>query len=246
MKSAKLSAQIASPQTSAPSASRLRPASSTGLRPRFWAMLPTIQSESMLNRKAMPTLVPARPSWPESSLAATAPTVAFRGSAALTKICAPASLPVARTTSRGMIGSAGAELTPQACRTQRAPARSERARYPDVRVSHELWFLWLFLGLKIPLIGLFYFIFRVLKKQDEAWEHGEYDGGGATTTMTAAAASPASGRPTPPGGPGIRRRQPRPKAPQPALRGMPLRTPPRRRAEPLRTHDPRPLPERQT
>ena len=33
----------------------------------------------------MPTLVPASPSWPESRLAATAPTVALSGSDALTK-----------------------------------------------------------------------------------------------------------------------------------------------------------------
>ena len=29
-----------------------------------------------------------------------------------------------------------------------------------------MWFLWLFLGLKIPLLGLFYFIFRVMREQD--------------------------------------------------------------------------------
>ena len=32
----------------------------------------------------MPTLVPARPSWPDNLLAATAPTVALSGSDALT------------------------------------------------------------------------------------------------------------------------------------------------------------------
>ena len=69
---------------SAPSASRLSPASSTGLRPRFCATLLTTYSESTLNRNAMPTLVPASPSWPESRLAATAPTVALSGSDALT------------------------------------------------------------------------------------------------------------------------------------------------------------------
>ena len=40
-----------------------------------------------------------------------------------------------------------------------------------------MWFLWLILGLKIPLIGLFYFIFRVMRAQDKAWEQGELDGG---------------------------------------------------------------------
>ena len=59
------------------------PASSTGLRPRFCAMLPTTKSESMLKMNAMPTLIPASPSWPESRLAATAPTVALSGSDAL-------------------------------------------------------------------------------------------------------------------------------------------------------------------
>ena len=45
-------------------------------------------------------------------------------------------------------------------------------------MSHQLWFLWLILGLKIPLIGLFYFIFRVMRNQDKAWEQGEIDVGG--------------------------------------------------------------------
>ena len=88
-------------------------------------------------------------------------------------------------------------------------------------MSHELWFLWLFLGLKIPLLGLFYFIFRVLRAQDKAWEQGEFDGG--ATTTTAAAASRASSRRRRPavrasgGASRARRRRSRP------LRGLPLR-----------------------
>jgi hypothetical protein len=109
-------------------------------------------------------------------------------------------------------------------------------------VSHNLWFLWLFLGLKLPLIGLFTFIFRVMRAQDKAWEEGELEGG--WDDDDGGGGEPRVKPPKPPGGPGIRRRQPRPKAPQPALRGLPLRRAPRRRAEPLRTHDPRPLPER--
>src|SRR5262245_38034369 len=105
-----------------------------------------------------------------------------------------------------------------------------------------MWFLWLFLGLKIPLLGLFYFIFRVLRAQDKAWELGEIEGG--ADEDDGGGGEPRIQPPKPPGGPGVRRRTPRPKKPQPALRGLPLRRAPRRRAEPLRTHDPRPLPER--
>ena len=110
-------------------------------------------------------------------------------------------------------------------------------------MSHNLWFLWLILGLKVPLIGLFYFIFRVMRAQDKAWERGELEGGSGEDD-DGGGGEPRVKPPTPPGGPGIRRRQPRPKAPQPALRGLPLRRPPRRRAAPLRTHDPRPVRER--
>ena len=110
-------------------------------------------------------------------------------------------------------------------------------------MSHNLWFLWLALGLKVPLIGLFYFIFRVLRAQDKAWEQGEMDGGFGSDD-DGGGGEPRVKPPAPPGGPGVRRRQPKPKTPQPALRGLPLRRPPRRRAQPLRTHDPRPVRER--
>src|SRR3954452_9086743 len=70
----------------------------------------------------MPTLAPASPSCPDRRLAATAPTVALSGSEALTKTCAPASLPVARTSSRGTIRSEAGALTVQACRTNSADA----------------------------------------------------------------------------------------------------------------------------
>ncbi len=110
-------------------------------------------------------------------------------------------------------------------------------------MSHNLWFLWLILGLKLPLIGLFYFIFRVMRAQDKAWEQGELDGGWSDDD-SGGGGEPRIKPPPPPGGPGVRRRKPRPRAPQPAVRGLPLRGSPRRRAEPLRTHDPRPVPER--
>ena len=112
-------------------------------------------------------------------------------------------------------------------------------------MSHQLWFLWLILGLKIPLVGLFYFIFRVMRAQDQAWEQGEIDGGRDDESGGGGGGGePRVRPPSPPGGPGVRRRPPRPKTPRPAVRGLPLRSPPRRRAEPLRTHDPRPLPQR--
>jgi hypothetical protein len=111
-------------------------------------------------------------------------------------------------------------------------------------VSHEFWFIWLILGLKIPLVGLFYFIFRVMRAQDKAWEQGELDGGWNEDDGGGGGGEPRVKPPRPPGGPGIRRRQPRPRAPQPAIRGLPMRRPPRRRAQPLRTHDPRPAPHR--
>ena len=99
---------------SEPSESSDSPASSTGLRPRPAAMLPTTKSEIMLNAKAMPTLVPARPSWPERFLAATAPTVALSGKAALTKTWEPASRSVEVAISRGTMTSV---VTRVACRT---------------------------------------------------------------------------------------------------------------------------------
>jgi hypothetical protein len=105
-----------------------------------------------------------------------------------------------------------------------------------------MWFLWLFLGLKIPLIGLFYFIFKVMRAQDKAWEQGEFDAG--QDDDGGGGGEPRVKPPAPPGGPGVRRRAPKPKAPRPTVRGLPLRSAPRRRAQPLRTHDPRPLPER--
>jgi hypothetical protein len=110
-------------------------------------------------------------------------------------------------------------------------------------VSHNLWFLWLILGLKLPLIGLFYFIFRIMRAQDKAWEQGEF-GGDWQDDDSGGGGEPRIEPPRPPGGPGVRRRQPRPRAPRPAMRGIPLRGAPTRRAEPLRTHDPRPVPQR--
>ena len=87
-------------------------------------MLPTTNSEIMLNANARPTLRPARPSCPESSFAATAPTVALSGIVALTKTWEPARRNVERAISRGTMIS---ELTGVACRT-RIRQRAVRAR----------------------------------------------------------------------------------------------------------------------
>ena len=84
-------------------------------------------------------------------------------------------------------------------------------------MSHNLWFLWLILGLKLPLIGLFYFIFRVMRAQDKAWEQGELDGGWSDDD-SGGGGEPRIKPPPPPGGPGVRR-QARPRA-QPAVRGL--------------------------
>ena len=111
-------------------------------------------------------------------------------------------------------------------------------------MGHNLWLLWLIIGLKVPLIGLFYFIFRVMREQDRRWETGEYDGGWDDHNGNGGGGEPRIKPPTPPGGPGIRRRPPKPHAPRPTVRGLPLRRAPRRRAAPLRTHDPRPAPHR--
>src|SRR4051812_43676462 len=87
-------------------------------------MLPTTNSEIMLNANARPTLRPARLSWPERSFAATAPTVALSGIVALTKIWEPARRKVECAISRGTMIS---ELTCTACRTEFASAPCPRA-----------------------------------------------------------------------------------------------------------------------
>jgi hypothetical protein len=76
-------------------------------------------------------------------------------------------------------------------------------------VSGEFWFLFLMFGLKLPLFGLAYFLYRVLRAHDEAWENQDWsedqppdDGGGGGGSL-----SPAPVRP-PRGGP-ARRRAPR-------------------------------------
>ncbi|MDP9257065.1 MAG: hypothetical protein M3Q31_10975, partial [Actinomycetota bacterium] len=75
-------------------------------------------------------------------------------------------------------------------------------------MSHNLWFLWLILGLKVPLVGLFYFIFRVMRAQDKAWEQGELDGGWSEDDGGGGGGEPRIKPPPPPSGPGVRRRQP--------------------------------------
>jgi hypothetical protein len=97
-------------------------------------------------------------------------------------------------------------------------------------VSHNLWFLWLILGLKLPLIGLFYFIFRVMRART-AWEQGELDGGWSDDD-SGGGGEPRIKPPPPPGGPGVRRRKPRPRAPAAGSARAALARSPRRRAEP--------------
>src|SRR5262249_13194116 len=100
-------------------------------------------------------------------------------------------------------------------------------------MSREVWFVFLMFGLKVPVLGIGYFIYRVLRDQDRAWEEGGYgwddDGGGG-----GGGGGPAPD-PTPrsPAGP-MRRRARRRRATLPALRPHGLGAPVRRPV-PLRT-----------
>jgi hypothetical protein len=95
-------------------------------------------------------------------------------------------------------------------------------------MSREVWFIFLMFGLKIPVIGIGYFLYRVLKAQDAAWENGGYGfddggngggGGGGTPRPT----------PTPrPGGGLARHRRVRPERPFGPARGPALGFPARR------------------
>ena len=167
-------------------------------------------------------------------MAATAPTVALSGSDALTKTCEPGEAPGrARELARDDQLDVGRAHRAEHVAPQSRERAAQRARYPDCHVSHELWFLWLILGLKMPLIGLFYFIFRVMRAQDQAWEQGELDGGWDDDDDDGGGGEPRVKPPTPPGGPGVRRQPPKPKAPQPAA-ARPAAAPRRRAAAPSR------------
>ncbi len=242
--SAKLPVQIARPQISAPSASRLRPASSTGLRPRFCGDAADdeerehAEQERDADARAGQSLVARetlggdgadrrveRQRRAHEDLRAREPPGGAR------ELARDDQIDAGRAHARSM--SHGIRLT-------RRGARGTLTCH----VSHNLWFLWLILGLKVPLIGLFYFIFRVMRAQDKAWEQGELDGGWGDDD-DGGGGEPRVKPPHASGRPG------RPPAPAAAARAAAracaacrCAAPPRRRAEPLRTHDPRPVPER--
>ena len=44
-------------------------------------------------------------------------------------------------------------------------------------MSGEIWFLFLMFGLKVPVIGIGYFLYRVLRAQEDEWEHMGWDEG---------------------------------------------------------------------
>ena len=100
----------------------------------------------------------------------------------------------------------------------------------------DVWFLFLMIGLKAPILGIGYFIYRVLKAQDDAWENGGYgidpgtDEGGGGGGGGGPRLSPS---PKPRGGP-MRRRLERRRRPLPVIRPHELGSPLRRPA-PLRT-----------
>jgi hypothetical protein len=85
----------------------------------------------------------------------------------------------------------------------------------------EVWFIFAMFGLKLPILGLGYFLYRVIKRVDSQWEDGGYDpppgsddGGGG------GGPSPAPRpRPRPHGGLAARRRRRAPeRTPSTALR----------------------------
>jgi hypothetical protein len=111
-------------------------------------------------------------------------------------------------------------------------------------VSGEIWFLFLMFGLKLPVFGIGYFLYRVLRAQEDQWEHLGWDegpsddGGGGGGGGGGGNPSPV---PRPRGGP-ARKRAPR-RRPMPSLSGRTLA--PSRRPMPMRTRAPRPrLPHR--
>jgi hypothetical protein len=110
-------------------------------------------------------------------------------------------------------------------------------------VSGEIWFLFLMFGLKLPVFGIGYFLYRVLRSQEDQWEHlgwdeGPSDDGGGGGGGGGGNPSPV---PRPRGGP-ARKRAPR-RRPMPSLSGRTLA--PSRRPMPMRTRAPRPrLPHR--
>jgi hypothetical protein len=110
-------------------------------------------------------------------------------------------------------------------------------------VSGEIWFLFLMFGLKLPVFGIGYFLYRVLRAQEDQWEQlgwdeGPSDDGGGGGGGGGGSPSPV---PRPRGGP-ARKHAPQ-RRPLPSLSGRPLA--PSRRPAPMRTRAPRPrLPHR--
>jgi hypothetical protein len=105
--------------------------------------------------------------------------------------------------------------------------------YPDLTVQQYTWFIILMFGLKLPVIGIGYFIYRMLKAGDEQWESGGYDGGWGDDGG-GGGGGPRVPRPPGPSGSPLRRRR---KPPRPVLpeRRVPMLDGPLRRPAPVRT-----------
>ncbi|MDX6455382.1 MAG: hypothetical protein QOD48_1489 [Gaiellaceae bacterium] len=109
-------------------------------------------------------------------------------------------------------------------------------------VSSEVWFLFLMFGLKVPVFGIGYFLYRVMRAHEDEWEHlgwdegpSDDDGGGGG----GGGGSP-SPVPAPRGGP-ARKHVPR-RRPLRTAAGRTLA--PVRRPAPMRTRVPRRAPQR--
>jgi hypothetical protein len=103
-------------------------------------------------------------------------------------------------------------------------------------VQGEIWFLFLMVGLKVPVFGLGYLLYKVLRSQEEEWEHLGWDEGPSDDGGGGGGGGSPSPAPRPRGGPS-RAREPR-RRPLPSLSGRALA--PVRRPAPLRTRAPRP------
>ena len=103
-------------------------------------------------------------------------------------------------------------------------------------MSGQIWFLFLMFGLKVPVIGIGYFLYRVLRAQEDEWEHLGWDDGPPDDGGGGGGGGSPSPVPRPRGGP-ARKREPR-RRPMPSASGRMLA--PSRRPAPLRTRAPRP------
>jgi hypothetical protein len=110
-----------------------------------------------------------------------------------------------------------------------------------VVVSGEIWFLFLMFGLKVPVFGIGYFLYKVMRAQEDEWEHLGWDEGppddGGGGGGGGGSPSPV---PAPRGGP-ARKHAPR-RRPLRAAAGRTLA--PVRRPAPMRTRVPRRSPQR--